>query len=51
MTIIDESLGAELLGTAVSTFLFGVTLVQVYSFAVSEYKADRILKSFVALVW
>jgi hypothetical protein len=35
----------------VSTFLFGVTLVQVYSFAVSEYKADRILKSFVALVW
>jgi hypothetical protein len=36
MTIIDQTLGAQLLGTMGSTFLYGVTVVQAYEFAVSD---------------
>jgi hypothetical protein len=50
MTIIDESLGAELLGALASTLLFGVTIVQLYSFASSDYKSQPKVKALVALV-
>jgi hypothetical protein len=50
MSIIDRSLGAELLGTVGATFLFGVTLVQAYNFTVMDYKATFMLKLMVALV-
>jgi hypothetical protein len=50
MTIINQALGAEMLGTVGSTFLFGVTLVQAYKFAVSDYSTTPKLRLFVAVV-
>jgi hypothetical protein len=50
MSLIDRTLGAEMLGTVGSTFLFGVTLVQAYEFMVSEYKTTPKLKIFVAFI-
>jgi hypothetical protein len=50
MTILDETLGATLLGAVVSTLLYGLALAQLYTFAVSQYKTTHMLKLLVALV-
>jgi hypothetical protein len=50
MTLLGETLGASLFGTVGSTLLFGVTLSQLYSFIVSDYKTTPFLRLLVALV-
>jgi hypothetical protein len=50
MTLLDETLGASLLGAVGSTLLFGVTLSQLYHFIVSDYKITTSLKLLVALI-
>jgi hypothetical protein len=50
MTLVDQTLGAWLLGAAGSTLLYGVALSQLYSFVISDYKTTHALKLLVALV-
>jgi hypothetical protein len=50
MTILDETLGATLLGAAISTVLYGLALAQLYSFALSGYKTAPVLKWLAALI-
>jgi hypothetical protein len=50
MTLLDETLGASLLAVFGSTLLFGITLSQLYSFVISDYKTTLALNFFVALV-
>jgi hypothetical protein len=50
MTLLDQTLGAWLLGTIGSTLLFGVNLSQLYDFVMSDYKTTLALKLLVALV-
>jgi hypothetical protein len=50
MSILDQTLGATLLGAVFSTVLYGLALAQVYHFVVFEYKTTTSLKLLVALV-
>jgi hypothetical protein len=50
MTIIDETLGAELLGALGSTLFYGVTLVQLHNFFTSDIQASPKLNVLVGLV-
>jgi hypothetical protein len=50
MTLLDETLGATLLGAVVSTLLFGLALAQLYTFATSQYKTSRAINLLVVLV-
>jgi hypothetical protein len=50
MTIIDKTLGAELLGALGSTLLFGVTLVQIYNWVVLGYQDQLKMKLLVTWV-
>jgi hypothetical protein len=50
MTLLDELLGATLVGAVVATLLFGVVLAQLYSLFVSEYQTTRMIKLLAALV-
>jgi hypothetical protein len=50
MTLIDEALGATLVGAAVATMLFGLALAQLYNLFVSDYRSVRMIKLLAAAV-